>query len=340
MKLLAGRYRVGVRIGEGAFADVYEAVDTNSGELVALKLLKMALTGRHGLEARRRFLREAELVGSLSHPDIVGVYDIGATSDGRLFMVLERLHGSTLEEHIDRHGGMDVEQAVNLLIGALEALDVAHAAGMVHRDLKPSNLFIERRDDEPERLRILDFGLAYVRDFVGSRVSQRGQINGTAAYLAPEYVEKEEVTPQIDVYQMGLIFAEMVAGLPAVRSTSPMGCLARHMAGELELPLETLGPNYGGALRRAVAKDPRDRYLNAGEFRDGLIEASGAPANTFPSATSYEVQVLDPTSSEELEAISAEMPSPMATRPTRVAPAPTRRVASLVELLAADREDG
>jgi serine/threonine-protein kinase len=175
---------------------------------------------------------------------------------------------------------------------------------------------------------------------VGARVSQNGQINGTAAYLAPEYVEKERVTPQIDVYQMGLIFAEMVAGLPAVRSTSPMACLARHMTGELELPMEALGEAYGEVLRRAVARDPEQRYVDAGEFRTALVAATGAPAEDYLSTPSYEVQVLDPTSNNELRAHRPDAPPALPTRRTRRAPPPTRRVDNLTDLLAADRIKG
>lgn len=270
-EVLLDRYRIVRLIGEGGFADVYEASDLQEGRQVALKILHQVDGHKRQQTIRRRFILEAELVAQVKHPDVVELFDFGVTSDGRLFISLELLKGQTLEDALYRNGAMEPAHALRLVVRCLEALQSAHDLGIVHRDLKPSNLFVGRDADGVERLRILDFGIAFLTDEVSNRMTRTGQINGTPQYLAPEYIQQQVVTKALDVYQLALILVEMCTGVQVVSDDNPYKCLMAHVAGKLNLPEALMATSWGPVLRTALAADHEQRYADAAAFREALL---------------------------------------------------------------------
>ena len=188
-----GRYRLERPLGHGGMATVYLAHDVELDRPVAVKLLAESLAGDQAF--RRRFLREARLAARLSHPNVVGVYDAGEAEDGRPYIVMEYVDGSTLEGR----GRLPPREAVGLAVQACHGLAHAHAAGLVHRDVKPHNLLL--RSDGT--LKVADFGIARAAE--ATALTQVGTVLGTAAYLAPEQATGGEVTPATDVYSLGAV---------------------------------------------------------------------------------------------------------------------------------------
>ena len=274
-KVLKGRYQIRGVLGHGGFAAVYEARDLELERVVAVKVLRLQDESKpEGWE--ERFLREARAAAQISHPDVVQIFDYGMTRGGEPFIVLERLRGHTLERELARGGPMEAARAVHLMVRALDALSAAHALGIVHRDLKPSNLFLVFPGTRTETLRVLDFGLAFMLDQPEGqgRLTRTGNHVGTPQYFAPEYLTHKKVTPAFDVYQMGLVFVEMLSGRMVVDYDNPYQCALAHVRGGLDVSAELLASALGPVVRRALARDPSLRFADAAQFRDALEQIS------------------------------------------------------------------
>jgi serine/threonine-protein kinase len=203
---VAGRYELVRPLGHGAMATVDLAQDVELERPVALKRLAENLARDEDL--RRRFLREARLAARLAHPNVVRVFDVGE-DDGRPFIAMEYVEGETLADLVARRGPLPAAETATLGVQACAGLAAAHAAGLVHRDVKPQNLLL-RTDGV---LKLGDFGIAV--GFEGTRLTLVGTVLGTAGYLAPEQARGEQVTAAADIYALGAVLYEMLAGEPA-----------------------------------------------------------------------------------------------------------------------------
>ncbi|MFL5925115.1 MAG: protein kinase domain-containing protein [Gaiellaceae bacterium] len=260
-----GRYRLERPLGRGGMATVYLAHDVELDRPVAVKLLAEALAGDAAF--RRRFLREARLAARLSHPNVVAVYDAGEAEDGRPFIVMEYVDGTTLEDR----GPLPPREAVELVTQACHGLAHAHAAGLVHRDVKPHNLLL-RRDGT---LKVADFGIARAAE--ATALTQIGTVLGTAAYLAPEQAAGEEVTAATDVYALGTVLYELLTGRPPYEPES-----LADLASRPELtPVGELAPvvsqRVEDAVMRALARNPAYRPASADELARELGDRPTAP---------------------------------------------------------------
>src|SRR3954470_8261834 len=197
-----GRYRVKHRIGSGGMADVYCAVDEQLGRDVALKLLHRRFA--EDREFVERFRREASSAAGLQHPNVVGVFDRGEW-DGTSYIAMEFLDGRTLKQLIVEEAPLDPIRAIDLTIPILRAARFAHKRGVIHRDLKPHNVMVDAED----RVKVTDFGIARAG---ASDMTQTGSIMGTAQYLSPEQAQGHAVTPQSDLYSIGICLYEMLTG--------------------------------------------------------------------------------------------------------------------------------
>ena len=200
-----GRYRLERELGRGGMASVFLGRDSELDRPVAVKVLSEALAGDAAF--RSRFEREARLAARLSHPNLVGVYDVGEDG-GRPFIVLEYVAGENLAELLTRRGRLPPDESRGLALQAARALAHVHEAGLVHRDVKPQNLLL--RGDGT--LKLADFGIARAAD--ATAFTQAGTVLGTAAYLAPEQTLGEEVTAAADVYSLGAVLYELLTGRP------------------------------------------------------------------------------------------------------------------------------
>ena len=296
-----GRYQVENVLGGGGMALVYRARDEELDRPVAIKLLADNLAADEAF--RKRFLREARLAAQLAHPNVVQVYDSGE-ADGRPYIVMEYVEGETLADLLARRGRLPPAEAVELALQICSGLEHAHRAGLIHRDIKPQNLLI--RGDGT--VKITDFGIA--RSAHGTRLTETGSVLGTAAYLAPEQAAGEEVTPAADVYAVGVVLYELLAG----RTPHTAETLTQFLVRGQEQPIPELrefAPDVPEALEdvvmRCLARIPEYRPPSAGALAADLTATSGE----LPTAA------LGPDDS------AAEAPTRVATAGrTRVAPAP------------------
>jgi len=249
-------YRIDAQLARGGMGVVYRATHLGLERSVALKVIARDLADREGF--RERFLRESRLAASLDHPAVVPIYD-SREADGELIVAMRLVEGGDLRKLLDREGSLEPEQALALLRQVAEALDAAHAAGIVHRDVKPHNVLIEG-----ERAFLTDFGLAKA---LGESTGETSVV-GTAHYMSPEQWRGEPVGPATDVYSLGCVLFESLTGVvPYARRESDT---------EPELP-----QGMDAVIERAVAKDPARRYRSAG----ALIGAAGEQVGSGMTAT-------------------------------------------------------
>ena len=274
------RYRRVRLLGHGGMGTVELAHDAELDRPVAIKRLAENLAANE--EYRQRFLREAKLAARLSHPNIVAVYDAGA-EDGVPYIVMEYVAGETVSDLLLRRGRLEAAEAVALALQACSGLEAAHEAGLVHRDIKPQNLLIT-----PDgTLKIADFGIA--RSLDGTQLTQAGTVLGTAGYLAPEQAAGEPVNAAADIYALGAVLYELLAGRPPYEADSLAELFVKQSEGTI-IPLRDLAPGVPprleDAVMRALARAPQYRPGSAAEFASELaatptavtaVDRSGAP---------------------------------------------------------------
>jgi hypothetical protein len=266
--LLGERYRLVRMMGLGGMGTVWEAEDEILGRPVAVKVLSESLAA--GERAVRRFEREAEASARLSGPHIAAVYDFGR-SEGRPYMVMELVRGETLADRLTREGPLPPQEAARIATQVAEALEEAHAAGIVHRDVKPGNLMLTPAGD----VKVMDFGIAAAAWAV--RITTSGLVLGTPSYLAPEQAKGEKTTPASDVYALGAVLYEMVAGHPPFVAESPVAVALAHVREDpppLHQVAEGVPPNLAAASMAALAKDPAERPASAAAFASMLREST------------------------------------------------------------------
>jgi serine/threonine-protein kinase len=268
----AGRYRLERPLGHGGMATVYLARDTELDRPVAVKLLAESLAG--DAVFRKRLLREARLAARLSHPNVVSVYDVGETEDGRPYVVMECVDGLTLADVLRERGRLPADEAVGLAVQACRGLAHAHAAGLVHRDVKPQNLLLR----EDGTLKVADFAIARAAETTA--LTQVGTVLGTAAYLSPEQAAGEEVTPATDVYALGAVLYELLTGRPPYVADSLPDLAAKQAEGAIE-PLAELVPEVPrrveDAVMRSLARNPAYRPASATALAQELATDSHEP---------------------------------------------------------------
>lgn len=318
--VLKGAYKLMRFLGQGAFGAVYAAEQAAINRHVAVKVLHQG----HDANAQERFLREAQAAARISHPNVVTIFDYGVTDAGQPFMVMELLEGRDLQQELDVNGALEQSRALGLFVGCLDALGEAHEHGIVHKDLKPSNLFLSNPGSRREALKILDFGIAHVGQpsqsvktaegappSVIARMTATGQSIGTPAYIAPEYVETQQVSAAVDVYQMGLILAEALSGEPVVTGESWWSCAVKHIRGELNFPDALMAGPLGPLLRKACARDPKERHPDANALRDAIVALnlplSAGPAAWTSARSPSTSMALDETRAASYEVIASDV---------------------------------
>jgi serine/threonine protein kinase len=273
--VLEERWVLGEPLGRGGFASVYEARHLKLGRRAAVKVLDLQANPDDLAMLHERFLREAKLSSQLEHPNVVQILDFGLYEHKGMekpFLVMELLDGHDLEHELLSNGTLAPARAKSLFAGALDALAVSHEAGIVHRDLKPSNLYLVHPGKEDERLVVVDFGIARAFESTEAKLTATNHFTGTPAYLAPEYISEQIVTPALDVYQMGLIITESLTGKPVVQASAPLGYLVAHCNGQQRIPEYLENTGVGKVLRRAVAVEPAARPADARALRQSLLD--------------------------------------------------------------------
>jgi serine/threonine-protein kinase len=270
-RMLSDRYRLDQRIGAGGMGEVWHATDLVLGRPVAVKLMLATLLADPGFE--RRFLFEARAMAAVRHPGIVAIHDYRSGPEGA-YLVMELVDGESLATLLRRMGRLRPADTMNLVAQAADALQGAHEQGLVHRDVKPGNLLV-RTDGT---LVLTDFGIA--RALGASSVTTKGEVLGTPSYLAPEQVLGKSATPLSDVYSLGVVAFECLAGRRPFEADSPYGVAVQRLQ---ESP-PALGPDIPVAVARvvgaALARAPEDRWPSAADFAAAARRAAYAPHDT------------------------------------------------------------
>ena len=272
-KALAGRYSIEREIARGGMATVYLARDLRHGRMVAIKVLRDELAAAVGAA---RFLAEIRVTASLQHPHILPLFDSGATG-GLLWYAMPYVEGETLRSLLDRSGRLSVPEAVRLAREVADALDYAHAHGIVHRDIKPENVLLQGG-----HALVADFGIALALEQAGAeRITRTGLALGTPQYMAPEQAAGERALDgRVDVYALGAVLHEMLAGEPPFAAPTRQA-VVRRMMHELPPALAIRRPDVppflDAAVRRALARLPDERYPSAGAFDRALSTSLALP---------------------------------------------------------------
>lgn len=265
------QYRLDEVIGQGGMGVVYRAHDTNLERVVAVKVLSSTL--RDDPEFVARFRQEARIQAGLNHPNIATLFDFFIWNDMPV-AVMELIKGETLRSMVDRIGPIPAHIALPIFVQALRGVAAGHKLGIIHRDLKPSNLMIT----EEGVVKITDFGIAKVRNNSGqTRVSTRV---GSASYMAPEQILGRPVDEKTDIYIMGGTLYELLTGRPPFQGLSQFEIDSAHVRESPKLPTEfivNIPPAAVGAIMKALAKEPSDRFATAEEFIQALPDLQGVP---------------------------------------------------------------
>ena len=283
-----GRFELRRVLGKGAQSTVWLGFDPRLEREVAVKLMRPAAGA--DAAAVNHWLQEARSVSRLTHPHIVPVFEADM-HERQPYLVFEYVPGRTLAEHLRARGALPPREAVQLMIGVLDALQAAHAAGVVHRDLKPSNILV----DGAGRARVMDFGIAvHVKDAANNQ-----KVVGTPGYMSPEAAHGAAPTPAMDVFAAGLVLAEALHGQPLIAEKDPYRAIYRAAHEDLALPADMPGEvddTLRAVVLRALARDAARRHASAAKFREALQDwlaprvASGA--NAVPAANSGTLDFL------------------------------------------------
>ncbi|HEX5063046.1 MAG TPA: serine/threonine-protein kinase [Kofleriaceae bacterium] len=263
-----GRYQIEKELGKGSMGTVYRGIDLQRQREVAVKVMRDDLV--HERKLLDRFKREARVAAKMQHPNLMRVLDAGETRDGRPVMVLELARGTTLTTLLEVSPAP--RRVVRLVEQILLGLEHAHAAGLIHRDLKPDNVMVELGPDGTEILRIVDFGIAILRmrdgGIEGGRLTETGQIVGTPLYMAPELAKEEPYDHRVDLFALGVIMYEMLAGTVPFHGKTPVDIQLAYISKDPP-PISTyvadVDPLHEAFTRKLMARKVAQRFASASE---------------------------------------------------------------------------
>ncbi|MBS1152117.1 MAG: serine/threonine protein kinase [Myxococcaceae bacterium] len=291
--LIDDRYKILEKLGEGGMGAVYKVEHVRMGKILALKILRPDSALDKGLKAR--FMQEARVVAKLSHTNTVQVFDSGELQDGGLYIAMEYLPGRDLSWHLRSRGALTEEKAIGVAIQVLGSLEEAHALGIVHRDLKPANIMLVRRKGADDQVKLLDFGIAKLLEAEGRKsITNTGttgihEFIGTPAYMSPEQGKGDPLDARTDLYSLGAVLFELVTGRCVFVGRSPMEVVTMHMTTVAPrvtdiTPDKPVSGGFEAVLRKALCKDPDERFSSAEQMRIALEKVRrdmGALPNDF-----------------------------------------------------------
>lgn len=272
--VLDGKYTLISKLGEGGMGSVYLAEQTSMGREVAIKVLRREFSQNR--MAIKRFLREARAASKLAHPNTITVYDFGQSTDGLLYLVMERLTGRPLGDILDSEGRMPVERTVHIMAQVCDSLSEAHAHGITHRDLKPENIFIEQKVGNPDFVKVLDFGIAKMQGDDSTQATATGMICGTPSYMSPEQAMGRDIDGRSDIYALGILLYEMLTDEKPFEGDTPMEVMLKHINEPAPNILERTGMVVPRGIQQAVdrmlSKNATERPAHCQEVKRLVVE--------------------------------------------------------------------
>jgi HEAT repeat protein/tRNA A-37 threonylcarbamoyl transferase component Bud32 len=318
-----GNFRVEQCIAQGGMGRIYRAVHTVIGRQAAIKVL----TDKYSSDDTmiKRLHREARAVNRIGHPNIIDIFDFGRTDDDREYFVMEYLPGLSLAEHLEKRQRYDWAFIQSLFSQALSALSAAHDMGIVHRDIKPENILVSIEENDSISLKILDFGIAKSVGVgpEGEHLTQAGSVMGTPEYIAPEQIRGRPVDGRADLYAMGIVLYELVAGKRPYQAREVLPLLMAHLKEDPPdfdaTPEQNIPEFLPAVIRKAMAKAPDDRYQDARAFAEAMGLDSIASATT-PSEDPWRAKMagdgLDEAASAAARAQIGQRTQPGVVEPT------------------------
>jgi serine/threonine-protein kinase len=276
-RTLPGGYVILDLVGVGGMGRVYRAEQTNLGRTVAVKIIHPHLV--HEENAAARFITEARAASRLNHPNSVAVIDFGKTQDGQLYLVMEFLRGKDLARVMYEEGPLSFRRVVNILRQVLAALAEAHHMGIIHRDLKPENVILEPMRSGGDFVKVVDFGLAKMREGAASpSITSPGIVCGTPEYMSPEQGRGDELDARSDLYGVGVIFYQLLTGRLPFEADSPTQVVLMHISEPPKdpravVPERRIPASLADVCLMALAKEPKHRFSDADEFGEALADA-------------------------------------------------------------------
>ena len=302
-KTLNGRYKIQSLIGTGGMAAVYLAKDLILDRLVAIKVLRLDF--RQNDDAMRRFRREALSATQLTHPNIVGVYDVGQSQEMN-YIVMEYVEGTDLKDYVRQRGALHPIEAVRIMMQIVSAIAAAHQNRIIHRDIKPQNILIDREGN----VKITDFGIAVVLS--DTSLTQTNTLLGSVHYLSPEQARGGMATIQTDIYALGIVLYELLTGRVPFDGESPVSIALKHFQDPLPSvvnPKAMVPQSLENIVLKATAKDPMNRYRSCYEMFQDLktcLDSTRLYEKKFiPTSFSGETKVLSPIKTEKIKPIQS-----------------------------------
>ncbi|MBK9143425.1 MAG: serine/threonine protein kinase [Candidatus Melainabacteria bacterium] len=293
-----GKFAIEGKLGTGGMGVVYRARDLTLNRTVAIKVL--SAPGLANQKAILRFQQEARAAGALGHPGIVSVHEFAVSDAGEPYIVMDCVEGQALSDAIARAGCLPLDTCLDIAIRAAEALEFAHAKGVVHRDLKPANIMLINDGGDGESIKIVDFGIAKIQDEEGKALTKTGEVFGSPLYMSPEQCSGARVDRRSDIYSLACVLYETLAGRPPHNGETALATAVMHLQEEPD-PLSAVRPDRDFPaplqviLDRALAKDPDSRYQSMSELRSDLEKLrEGKPDEVMArSAASKQRRILN-----------------------------------------------
>lgn len=305
-EIIGGRYQIKKTLGKGGFGRVYLAKQISFNRDVVIKTILPSM--RNDEILKERFFREANLICTITHPNIITYYDFGMDEDKDLYLVMEYLKGLTLKEIIAHQSLLPFHRIVNIISQICDGLNEIHSKGIVHRDIKPSNIFIIRNEDKSDFVKIIDFGIVGInKEFLGKNeefeqiknITKNEYIVGTPEYIAPEGIKGEEIDGRFDIYSLGVLCYELLCGRRPFISESRMDILLKHLR---EVPPSPSSIHHGRyipfslekVILKSLSKSPQMRQENVIEFKEGFLKAVSllTPTGFFEKTSSMDIALF------------------------------------------------
>ncbi len=319
-QVVADRYHVVKKLGEGGMGQVYLAEHVKMGRRSAIKVMNPSMV--HDPDAVARFNREASNASRITHPNVCAIYDFGETPDGLIYLAMEFIEGEPLTDLLEREGALSVGRATGIFLQTAEALQAAHDLGIVHRDLKPDNIMLSRRKGGGDTVKVVDFGIAKAvgGDEAGQKVTKTGLVVGTPEFMSPEQLSGDTLDGRSDLYSLALVFYRMLSGKLPFEATTVQETMIKRLTDE-PTKLAEARPDLSfpaglqPVLDTALARTPMERYQTVAKFAADIAAVTGRPVTSAVPQTDARTQILDPTAGGATQRISAKRPPPTAPSP-------------------------
>jgi len=320
-QVVADRYHVVKKLGEGGMGQVYLAEHVKMGRRSAIKVMNPSMV--HDPDAVARFNREASNASRITHPNVCAIYDFGETPDGLIYLAMEFIEGEPLTDLIEREGALPVTRAAAIFLQTADALQAAHDLGIVHRDLKPDNIMLSRRKGGGDTVKVVDFGIAKAvgGDEAGQKVTKTGLVVGTPEFMSPEQLSGDTLDGRSDLYSLALVLYRMLTGKLPFEATSVQETMIKRLTDEPTTladarPDLSFPPGLQPVLDTALARTPTERYQSVAKFAADVAAVTGRPtASAVPHTRSMgdtegKTQLLDTTAGGATQRISAQQAAP------------------------------